>query len=68
MLCWQWCWWLVLSFEAPAMAVMEFRPWQWCWWLVLSFEAPAMEIVGLIQRWKDRVRREEREGEMLEAF
>ena len=42
---------------------MEFWPWQWCWWLVLSFEAPAMEVVGLIQRWRDQVRREEKERE-----
>jgi len=42
---------------------MEFRPWQWCWWLVLSFEALAMEVVGLIQRWRDWVRREEKERE-----
>ena len=33
------------------------------WWLVLSFEASAMEIVGLIQRWRDQVRREEKERE-----
>ena len=33
------------------------------WWLVLSFEAPAMEVVGLIQRWRDQVRREEKERE-----
>ena len=35
--------------------------WQWCWWLVLSFEAPAMGIMGLIRRWRDWVRREEKE-------
>ena len=30
---------------------------------MLSFEASAMEIVGLIQRWRDQVRREEKERE-----
>ena len=30
---------------------------------MLSFEALAMEIVGLIQRWRDQVRREEKERE-----
>ena len=30
---------------------------------MLSFEAPAMEVVGLIQRWRDQVRREEKERE-----
>ena len=29
----------------------------------MSFEASAMEIVGLIQRWRDQVRREEKERE-----
>ena len=41
--------------------------WQWGWWLVLSFEALAMAFMGLIQRWRDRVRREEKEGEMFKA-
>ena len=30
---------------------------------MLSFKALAMEIVGLIQRWRDQVRREEKERE-----
>ena len=30
---------------------------------MLSFEVLAMEIVGLIQRWRDHVRREEKERE-----
>ena len=30
---------------------------------MLSFEALAMEVVGLIQRWRDQVRREEKERE-----
>ena len=30
---------------------------------MLSFETPAMEVVGLIQRWRDQVRREEKERE-----
>ena len=30
---------------------------------MLSFEAPAMEVLGLIQRWRDRARREEKERE-----
>ena len=29
----------------------------------MSFETPAMEVVGLIQRWRDQVRREEKERE-----
>ena len=29
----------------------------------MSFEAPAMEVLGLIQRWRDRARREEKERE-----
>ena len=33
------------------------------WWLVLSFETSAMEVVGLIQKWRDQVRREEKEME-----
>ena len=33
------------------------------WWLMLSFEDSAMEVVGLIQRWRDQVRREEKERE-----
>ena len=30
---------------------------------MLSFEAPAMEVMGLIQRWRERVRRGETERE-----
>ena len=30
---------------------------------MLSFEAPAMEVMGLIQRWRERVRREEKQRE-----
>ena len=30
---------------------------------MLSFEAPAMEVVGSIQKWRDQVRREEKEME-----
>ena len=30
---------------------------------MLSFEALTMEVVGLIQRWRDWVRREEKERE-----
>ena len=29
----------------------------------MSFEASAMEVVGLIQRWRDQVRREVKEGQ-----
>ena len=35
---------------------------QWCWWLVLSFEALGIGVMGLIQRRRDRVRREEKES------
>ena len=43
--------------------------WSWCWWLVLSFEASVMGVMGLIQRWRDRVRREETErGRCLIIF
>ena len=34
----------------------------------MSFEAPAMEVVGLIQRWRDQVRREEKRGLRLNHF
>ena len=47
---------------------MEFWPQQWRWWLVLSFEALAMEVVGLIYRWRDQVRREEKRGLRLNLF
>ena len=30
---------------------------------MFSFEASAMEVMGLIQRWRDQVRREEKERE-----
>ena len=30
---------------------------------MLSFEAPTLEVVDLIQRWRDQVRREEKERE-----
>ena len=29
----------------------------------MSFETSAMEVVGLIQKWRDQVRREEKEME-----
>ena len=35
---------------------------------MLRFEVPAMEVVGLIQRWRDQVRREEKRGLRLESF
>ena len=45
-----------LNHEVLAMAV------------VLSFDAAAMEVVGLIQRWRDQVRREEKRGLRLNLF
>ena len=29
----------------------------------MSFKAPTMEVMGLSQRWRDRVRKEEKERE-----
>ena len=53
-----------LRYETGSLCwALKLRPWQWWWWLVLSFEALAMEVVGLIQRWRDQVRREEKERE-----
>ena len=34
----------------------------------MSFEALAMEVVGLIYRWRDQVRREEKRGLRLNLF